>query len=138
MHETRCLPPDHPDSAALMALMADRFPYWRAGWDMPSDADTFVVLYVDGRAVAGAAFGVRADGLAHVSRFSTVVPHDEVVGHALLVAIEQTASKRGCERVRLDETAFLLVDRVPDEYQIGPPYDGDADVAAWAERQLTS
>ncbi len=137
MHETRRLPPDHPDAAALLALMADRFPYWRSGWGMPSDADTFVVLYVDGRPVAGAALEVRADGLAAVSRFSFVVPHDELVGHALLAAIEQTARERGCERVRVDETVFLMVQRVPDEYHTGPPYDGDTDVGAWAERQLT-
>jgi len=138
MHETRRLPPEHPDAAALLALMADRFPYWHAGWDMPPDADTFVVVCVDGRAVAGAALGMRAEGLADVSRFSTVVPQEEVVGDALLVAIEQTARERGCERVRVDDTAFLLIRRVPDEYQTGPPYDGDADVPVWAERQLNS
>src|SRR4051794_35713186 len=103
---------------------------------MPANADTFVVLYVDGRPVAGAALGMRADGLAVVSRFSTVAPQEEAVGQALLVAIEQTARERGGVRVRVDETAFLLVRRVPGEYQIGPPYDGDADVPVWAERQL--
>ena len=81
--------------------------------------------------------GVRADGLADVSRFSTVGPDEEVVGRALLVAIEQTARERRCDRVRLDATAFLLVRRVLDEYQTGPPYDGDTDVPVWAERQLT-
>ena len=63
--------------------------------EMPADADTFVVLYVDGRPVAGAALGVRADGLADVSRFSAVGPDEEVVSHALLVAVEQTARERG-------------------------------------------
>ena len=137
MHETRRLSPDHPDAAALLALMAGRFPYWQSGWEMPADADTFVVLYVDGRPVAGAALGVRADGLADVARFSAMGPDEEVVSHALLVAIEQTARERGCERVRLDETAFLWFRRGLDEYQTGPSYDGDTDVPVWAERQLT-
>ena len=99
--------------------------------------DTFVVLYVNGRPVAGAALGVRADGLADVSRFSTVGPDEEVVGRTLLVAIEQTARERRCKRVRLDETAFLWFRRGLDEYQTGPSYDGDTDVRVWAERQLT-
>ena len=137
MLETRRLPPDHPDAAAPLALMADRFPYWHAGWDMPSDADRFVALYADGRALAGAALGVRADGLADVSRFSSVASREEVVGHALLAAVEQTARERGCERVRLDATAFLVLRRLPDEYRTGPPYGGDADVPVWAERRLT-
>ena len=45
---------DHPDAAAMLALMAGRYPYWQSGWEMPPDVDTFVVLYANGRPVAGA------------------------------------------------------------------------------------
>ena len=116
--------------------MDGRFPYWQSGWAMPPDADTFVVLYADGRPVAGAALAVRADGLAHVSRLSTAGPDEEADGRALLAAVEQAARERGCERVRLDATAFRLFRQLPGEYRTGPPYDGDADVPVWAERPL--
>ena len=101
---------------ALPSIGASRRRRAYAPDEMPADADTFVVLYVDGRPVAGAALGVRADGLADVSRFS-----------AASVGVSACAWTRRRSGVR----------RGLDEYQTGPSYDGDTDVPVWAERQLT-
>jgi len=104
MDEARVLALDHPDVIALASAMADRFPHWRAGWTLPSEAETFVVVYRDGRPVEGAALVVRDDGLAEAMRFSAGAA--EQSGGALLTALEQAARDRGAHRSAWTRAAF--------------------------------
>jgi hypothetical protein len=61
------------------------------------------------------------------------------LGAALLDTLEAVALARGCERLRLDSSAFLLGDDLPYArcgYAVGPPYTGDPDVDVWIEKTL--
>jgi hypothetical protein len=132
-HAVRELAPSDPDARALLEAMASRHPHWRGGWT-PESAATFVT--VDD--AAGAALVDLGDGIARAAHLS--LGHD-APGAALLDALEAVARVRGFTRLRLDSSAFLHGDAVPYErygYEVGPPYDGDADVEVWAEKELAT
>lgn len=129
----------HPDARALLAATAAAHPVWRGGWGLEPD-HAFVLVHDGGRPVTGAAFRVVRPGLAMASRFC--VAAEGQIGHAgsvLLDVLESVALERGCDRLRLDSSAFRHDAQVPylrHGYLVGPPYDGDADQAVWAERDL--
>ena len=139
MDEIRRLAPDHPDVTALISAMARRYPHWLSGWTLPSGADVFVAVYRAGRPTLGAALAMAAGNIAEATRFCAVAPDqpDESLG-LLLAGLEQAAGDRGAQRLRLDESSFLVFAGPLDGYVAGPPYDGDADVPTWVERQLAA
>ena len=136
--DARTLAPDHPDALALVAAMADAWPAARYGWRTGRDA--FVALYEGDRAAAGAGIDQRPHGMASIP--CLCIPETSRgrgLGAALVAALEAEARRRGCERLRVQEPAFMLGDEVPWEragYTVGPPYDGDTDVDTWAEKVL--
>ena len=142
---TRTLPPDHTDVRDLLGAMAAAHPAWRgsgAGWSVDPGA-TVVAIYDAGAPVAGGALTGAGGGTARASPLC-VVPQrrGEYLGAMLLDALEAVARDLGSHRLRLDSSAFLLGD---DElplarcgYAPGPPYDGDADVEVWAEKDLAA
>ena len=139
MDETRRLAPDHPDVAALLSAMARRFPHWRSGWTLPPAVDMFVVVYRAGLPVAGAALAMGAGDIAEATRFCAVAPDEaDQPGRALLAGLEQAARDHRAQRLRLDESCFLLFAGPLDGYIAGPAYDGDADVPTWVEMRLTA
>ena len=130
MDEVRRLAPDHPDVTELISVMARRFRYWRSGWTLPPAADVFVAVYRAGRPVAGAALAMGACDIAEATRFCAVAPdHADQPSGVLLVALEQAARDRRAQRLRLDESCFLVFAGPLDGYVAGPAYDGDADVS---------
>jgi hypothetical protein len=137
MDEVRRLAPDHPDVAELISVMARRFPHWRSGWTLPAATDVFVTVYRAGRPAAGAALAMWGPDLAEATRFCAHAPDraDQPSG-LLLIALEQAARDRGAQRLRLDESSFLMFAGPLDGYVAGPAYDGDADVSTWVERRL--
>jgi hypothetical protein len=121
------LDPDHAEARRLLAAMQAAHPVWRGGWT-PDPATTFVTVD-DG---AGA---VLADG----GSASQICLVRDDLGPALLDALEAVARDRGLARLRLDSSAFLFGDALPYArygYEVGPPYDGDADVEVWVEKDL--
>jgi hypothetical protein len=132
-HEVRTLAPGDPHARALLGAMASRHPHWRGGWT-PKPASIFVMVD-DG---AGAALADLGDGVARASHICLV--HD-ALGAELLDALEAVSRDRGFHRLRLDSSAFLSDAELPYDrygYEVGPPYDGDADVEVWAEKDLAS
>ena len=139
---TRALDPGHADVGSLLGAMASAHPAWRgsgAGWSV-DPAATFAVIYDAGAPVAGAALLDAGGGEARTSQHC-VVPgrRGEGFGVTLVDTLEALARDQGAARLRMDSSAFLLGDELPHArcgYVIGPPYDGDADVEVWAEKEL--
>src|SRR4051812_18138498 len=139
MDEIRRLAPDHPDVTALISAMARRYPHWRSGWTLPPAADVFVAVYRAGRPAAGAALVILTRDIAEATRFCAGAPDQSVQTLGLLLAgLEQAAGARGAQRLRLDESSFLVFTSPLDGYVAGPAYAGDADVPTWVERRLAS
>jgi hypothetical protein len=129
-HPVRAFAPDHPDAMQLLGAMASAEPAWRGGWTA-DPAATFVVVYDGSGPVAGASV---SDGWL----VTKICMLEDGYGAALLDALEALARERGQTRVRLDSSAFLG-DWLPYArygYEVGPPYEGDADVDVWAEKDL--
>lgn len=123
----------------LLSAMARRFPHWRSGWTLPDAGDVFVAVYRAGLPAAGAALAMGTDGIAEATRFCAVAPADADQPEGVLLAgLEQAARDRRAQRLRLDESCFLLFAGPLDGYVAGPAYDGDADVATWVEMRLTA
>jgi GNAT superfamily N-acetyltransferase len=132
VHEIRTLDPGEADALQLVAVMASRHPHWRGGWT-PDPKSTFVAVYDDGEPVAGAPLTDAGATQICLARAG--------FGTALLDALEAVARDRGAARLRLDSSAFLPGDELPYArygYTVGPPYDGDADVEVWAEKDLAT
>ena len=128
--------PGHADAQRLLDSMRSVYAAWRGGWNVDLAA-TFVVIYDEKAPVAGAAVIDRGE-LACASELS-VARGGDGFGIALLDALEALARDRGAARLRLDSSAFLFGDELPLArygYEVGPPYDGDADVDVWAEKEL--
>jgi GNAT superfamily N-acetyltransferase len=99
-----------------------------------------VTVYDATGPVAGGALVAAGDGIARASQLC-VLPHrlGRHLGAALLNAVEAVALDWGCDRLRLDSSAFLLGDELPYArcgYAVGPPYAGDPDVDIWTEKPL--
>lgn len=117
------------DPEPLLTAMQATYPVWRGGWRIDPQA-TFVTVD-DG---AGAALTCADDGIAYAAQICLV---RKDLGPALLDALEAVARTSGSARLRLDSSAFLH--SLPHDrygYVVGPPYDGDADVEVWAEKDL--
>ena len=138
----RSLEPDHADVRALLAAMTSADPAWRgSGAGRRVDpAAGFLVIYDAGAAVAGGALVDAGGGVLRAAQLCVVAGRrGEYFGAALLDTLEAAARDRGAARLRLDSSAFLLGDELPHArcgYAVGPPYAGDADGEAWAEKDL--
>jgi len=129
----------HADARALLASMAALYPAWRTGWEASSDSE-FVAVYPGTQPVAGAAIKHDGLGCSTASRFC-VIPDPQIgyAGSSLLDVLEAAALDRGSKRLILDGSVFLHTATIPclrHGYVVAPPYNGDADVAVWAEREL--
>jgi hypothetical protein len=129
----------HPDACALLASMGSLYPAWRTGWETAPDSE-FVTVYRGAQPVAGATIKHDGLGCSTASRFCVIAdPQIGYAGSALLDVLEAVALDRGSKRLILDGSVFLHTATIPCHrhgYVVAPPYDGDADVAVWAEREL--
>jgi hypothetical protein len=130
---------EHADAQTLLVSMASRYPAWRSGWALAPETE-FVVVYRGDRPIAGGAVEHDGRGTSSASRFCAIP--DAQVGYAgsvLLDSLESVALGYGSKRFTLDESVFLHRETIPSDrhgYVVAPPYDGDADVTVWAERDL--
>jgi len=144
---------EDPDALALVAAMEDEVVsrYGPVRSDRTSTVETgelsppggaFVVLTLDGRAVAGGGLRRLEDGVGEIKRMY-VLPdaRGQGLGRALLEAIEAAAVALGYDRVRLD-TAHDLVAAVTlyraAGYEPIPDYNGNEYATFWGEKRLTS
>jgi GNAT superfamily N-acetyltransferase len=108
--------------------------------DFAPPGGTFIVLYADGRPVAGGGVKRDADGVAEIKRMY-VVPEArrQGLGRRLLEALEEAARELGYARVRLDTG-----DRMPHAqamyeaagYHPIENYNGNPQAAFWGEKIL--
>lgn len=108
--------------------------------EMRPPGGAFVVVYEDGRPVAGGGVKRFADGIAEVKRMY-VVPGARRRGHArrLLAALEDTARGLGYELARLDTGAKQPHARTLYEsagYRGIPNYNANELAAWWGEKAL--
>ena len=141
-HAARTLEPGDPDARELLAAMVSRHPAWRGsgeGWSVDLAA-SFIVIYDGAGPVAGGALTDVGDGTTRASQLCVLPTRlGPCAGAALLDTLEAVARERGSVRLRLDSSAFLLGDALPDArygYATGPAYEGDPDVEVWAEKDL--
>lgn len=127
-----------PAAVRLLDAARARNPYARPGWT-PAAHSPFVVIEADDTSVAGAALEVeRMASLARASAFAlapAIAEADSRVAD-LIDVLEAVAFDSGAGAIRFDGTAFLLpgsLELAQRGYIMGPPYDGDSDVAVWAE-----
>ena len=102
----------------------------------------YLVVRVDGRAVAGGGYKRMEDGMAEIKRMF-VVPEARRRGHArrLLVALEEACREHGYARVRLDTGARQPHAQALYEsagYRSIPDYNGNQVASYWAEKTLAS
>ena len=150
--EVRALPADRPPASELIeAMVAEMTALYGARIDrdgMPSagpaemgpPGGVFLVLYDDGRPVAGGGVKRLGDGLGEIKRMY-VVPEARRRGIArrLLGALEGAARELGYARVRLDTgrlqphaEAFY----VAAGYRRIPDYNGNPFASFWGEKDL--
>jgi GNAT superfamily N-acetyltransferase len=142
---------DDPDALALVAAMeaevVSRFGPVRSDRTSTVEASelgppggAFVVLTVDGRAVAGGGVRRLEDGVAEIKRMY-VLPEarGQGLGRVLLRALEAAAAELGYDRVRLD-TAEELSAAIglyrAEGYEAIPDYNGNAYASFWGEKRL--
>ena len=153
MHlEIRSIPADAPDAAALIAAMVaeinDIYGGDMAGPGMPSATPAdfaaphgdFIVLYEDGRPVAGGGIKRLGEGVAEIKRMY-VVPGASGRGHgrSLLAALEDAARARGHRIARLDTGSRQPGARALYEssgYRSVPDYNGNPYASFWGEKAL--
>jgi GNAT superfamily N-acetyltransferase len=128
------------DARAILGRMADAYPHWRSGWEVPPGTP-FVLLSSGGRSAAGAAITASRGGIAQAAKLCVV--SDQLgtgFGPALLEVLEALARDAGARELRLDASAFLQAGAelpiVRYGYVIAPPYAGDADVPVWPYKDL--
>ena len=108
--------------------------------EMSPPGGTFLVIYEDGRPVAGGGIKRLPDGVGEIKRMY-VVPEARSRGHArrLLVALEDAARELGYDRVRLDTGprqphARSLYER--SGYREIAPYNDNPYASYWGEKSL--
>jgi GNAT superfamily N-acetyltransferase len=108
--------------------------------EMAPPDGVFVVVAVDGRAVAGGGVRRIGDGVGEIKRMF-VLPEARRQGHAgrLLEELEQAARDLGFARLRLDtaqsmSTAMRLYRRAG--YRDIPDYNGNSYASFWGEKVL--
>jgi GNAT superfamily N-acetyltransferase len=109
--------------------------------EMAPPAGAFVVLYEDGRAVAGGGARRLGDGVVEIKRLY-VVPEARGRGHGrrLLEALEHAAADLGYVRARLDTAASLPVALAMFRaagYRDIPDYNGNRYATFWGEKALS-
>ena len=142
---------EDPDALALVTAMeaevvsrfgpvrSDRTSTVEAS-ELSPPAGAFVVLTVDGRAVAGGGVRRLEDGVAEIKRMY-VLPEarGQGLGRALLRALEAAAASLGYDRVRLDtaeELSAALALYRAEGYEPIPDYNGNAYASFWGEKRL--
>jgi GNAT superfamily N-acetyltransferase len=142
---------EDPDALALVAAMEDevvsrygpvrseRTSLVDAG-ELAPPGGAFVVLTVDGRAVAGGGVRRLEEGVAEIKRMY-VLPEarGQGLGRTLLRALEAAAAELGYDRVRLDtvvELAAALALYRGAGYEPIPNYNGNAYASFWGEKRL--
>jgi GNAT superfamily N-acetyltransferase len=150
--EARTIPADAPDAAAIIAAMTAEVSALYggdlSGPGMPSatprdfapPAGRFVVLYEDGRPVAGGGVKTLAPGVGEIKRMY-VVPEARGRGlaRALLIALEDAARACGHRTVRLDTGRLQTSAQALYEsagYRSIPDYNGNPFAAFWGEKAL--
>lgn len=108
--------------------------------EMSPPSGAFVVVYEDGRPVAGGGVKRLDDETAEIKRMY-VVPEARSRGHArrLLYALEDAARELGYVRVRLDTGPKQPHARALYEsegYREIPDYNGNPYASYWAEKEL--
>jgi len=110
--------------------------------EMSPPDGVFLVLYVDGRAVACGGLKRLAEGCAEIKRMY-VVPEARGRGHArrILLALEDAARALGYARVRLDTGSRQPHARalyVSAGYRAIEDYNANAYAAHWFEKALAA
>jgi GNAT superfamily N-acetyltransferase len=144
---------DDPEASALIAAMEEEV-IARFG---PADSErtaavaqgelsppggAYVVLSLDGRAVAGGGVRRLDDGLGEIKRMYVVADaRKRGLGRVLLGALEEAAAELGYARVRLD-TSTELPGTVglyrSAGYRDIPDYNANEYADFWGEKRLTS
>jgi GNAT superfamily N-acetyltransferase len=151
MIEVRVDRGDSPEALALVAAMEawvaegfgpttpDRTSTVAAS-EMVPPAGAFVVVWEDGRAVAGGGVRRLGEGVCEIKRMF-VVPEARGRGHGrrVLEALEGVAADLGYRRVRLDTaqsmtTALALY--ASAGYRAIPDYNGNSYASFWGEKEL--
>jgi len=152
--EIRALAADDPVSAALRAAMEDELRDTYAGLvrsrledtpsatpaDLAPPGGAFLVLFEEGRPVAGGGLKRLAPGVGEIKRMY-VVPESRGRGHArrLLEALEDAAVELGHSRMRLDTGSRQPHARALYEsagYRGIDDYNGNPFAAHWFEKEL--
>jgi len=150
--EIRSVAADSPDAEALIAAMVAEVDELYGGdmsgpgtpsatsADFAPPGGAFVVIYADGRPVAGGGVKQLAPALGEIKRMY-VVPEarGRGLGRRLLVALEDAARARGHRIVRLDTGPGQPGARALYEsagYRAVPDYNGNPYAAYWGEKAL--
>jgi GNAT superfamily N-acetyltransferase len=149
--EARRIDAASPDAVALVRAMVHELtghygPTVEADTPSATPADfsppggAFVVLYEDGRPLAGGGVKRLEDGIGEIKRMY-VVPEARGRGLArtLLAALEQAAADLGYDRVRLDTGVGQPEARRLYEtsgYRTIPDYNGNTYASYWGEKHL--
>jgi GNAT superfamily N-acetyltransferase len=108
--------------------------------DMAPPGGAFLVIYDDGKPVAGGGLKRVEDGVAELKRMYVVpAARGRGLGRQLLEALEDTARELGYARIRLDRGARQPVAQAMYErsgYHAIDDYNGNPQAAFWGEKVL--
>ena len=108
--------------------------------DMSPPAGAFVVIYEDGKPVAGGGIKRDEDGVAEIKRmYVTPAARGRGLGRRLLEALEDTARELGYARIRFDTGARQPAVQAMFErsgYHAIDDYNGNPQASFWGEKVL--
>jgi GNAT superfamily N-acetyltransferase len=108
--------------------------------DFSAPGGTFLVVYEDGKPVAGGGVKRDEDGVAEIKRmYVAPAARGRGLGRRLLEALEDTARSLGYARIRLDTGARQPEARAMYEragYHAVEDYNGNPQASFWGEKVL--